>query len=155
MDFRFVCTDLCMVSLFTAFQPSWPCNTWCFQQCKCHQLADDAAHVANVSVWPTMQKMSTAEMGVLTNLSGLLHVHPLAVILQQELMAAWGVLQGNAVDSSGPKHSHTSCCLKGNQRKVSIGNSMRLRRHSKYPGQSCRAMQKRCLEPKSPSPAAK
>ena len=55
---------------------------------------------------------------LLTNLGGLLHVNPLAVILQQELMAPWGILQGNAVYGSGPKHSHSSCCLKGNKGKA-------------------------------------
>ena len=51
------------------------------------------------------------DLGGLTNLSGLLDMHPLAIILQQELVAAWGILQGNAVDGPGPKHSHSCCCL--------------------------------------------
>ena len=48
---------------------------------------------------------------LLTNFSGLLDVHPLAVILQQELVAAWGVLEGNAVDGPGAKDSHSCCRL--------------------------------------------
>ena len=39
-------------------------------------------------------------------------MHPLAIILQQELVAAWGILEGNAVDGPGAKHSHSSCCLR-------------------------------------------
>jgi len=41
---------------------------------------------------------------------------PFAVVLQQELMASWGILQGNAVNGSGPKYSHSSCRLQGNKR---------------------------------------
>ena len=51
------------------------------------------------------------EAVVLTDFGGLLDMHPLAIILQQELVAAWGILEGNAVDGPGAKHSHSSCCL--------------------------------------------
>lgn len=63
-------------------------------------------------------------MGALTNLGGLLDMNPLAIILQQELVAPWSILQGNAVDGPGPKNSHASCCLKGTK-----GAYWRVKRH--------------------------
>ena len=59
--------------------------------------------------------MKWAEAVVLTNFGGFLDVHPLAIILQQELVAAWGILQGNAVDGPGAKYSHSCCCLQTSQ----------------------------------------
>lgn len=56
-----------------------------------------------------------AEAVVLTNFGGFLDVHPLAIILQQELVAAWGILQGNAVDGPRAKYSHSCCCLHTSQ----------------------------------------
>lgn len=47
----------------------------------------------------------------LTNLGGLLHVQPLAVVLQQELMAAGGVLQRDYVHCAWAVDAHACCGL--------------------------------------------
>ncbi len=77
-----------------------------------------ASHLLLIGTRFLMQKTWKCKRRLLTNLGCLLDVNPLAVILQQELMAPWGILQGNAVHGPGPKHSHSSCCLKGNKGKV-------------------------------------
>ncbi len=48
---------------------------------------------------------------MLTNFGGLLDVHPLAIVLQQELVATWSILEGNAVDGPGAENAHTSSSL--------------------------------------------
>ena len=47
-----------------------------------------------------------------TNLEGLLDVQPLAVILQDEFLAAWGVLQRNAVDRARAVDAHAGSRLR-------------------------------------------
>ena len=64
-------------------------------------------------------EVKSAEAVVLTNFGGFLDVHPLAIILQQELVAAWGILQGNAVDGPGAKDSHSCCSLHTSQHSTS------------------------------------
>ena len=50
----------------------------------------------------------------LTNLGGLLDVEPLAIVLQQELVAAGEALEGNAVDGTWAVDAHTSSSLYNN-----------------------------------------
>ena len=51
----------------------------------------------------------------LTNLGGLLDMHPLAVVLEQEFVAAGGILEGDAVHRPGAKDSHSRCSLRLSQ----------------------------------------
>ena len=75
-----------------------------------------AAIFRSMALGLLMQKTWQCKRRLLTNLGCLLDVNPLAVILQKELMASGGILQGNAVNGSGPKYSHSSCRLQGNKR---------------------------------------
>ena len=37
---------------------------------------------------------------------GLLHMHPLAIVLQEELVASWSILERNAVDGARTIDGH-------------------------------------------------
>ena len=51
-------------------------------------------------------QVARGEHLALADLRGLLHVQPLAVVLEQELVAPWDALKGYAVDGSGAVDSH-------------------------------------------------
>ena len=53
----------------------------------------------------------TCRCGRLTNLSGLLHMEPLAIVLQQKLMASRRVLQRKAVHCPRSIDAHAGSCL--------------------------------------------
>ena len=70
----------------------------------CADVMADEALVLGVVEGGT--QVAGGEELALTNLSGLLHVQPLAVVLQQELVAARGILEGNAEHGTGAVNSH-------------------------------------------------
>ena len=80
--------------------------------CQCNVTLDvNTRHQCSVNVRVTQAIPHSGLKVEHTNFSGLLDVNPLAIILQQKLMAPWSILQGNAVNGSGTEHSHASGCL--------------------------------------------
>jgi hypothetical protein len=65
-------------------------------------------------------QVSWGEHLALADLGGLLHVQPLAVVLQQELVAAWDAFEGDAVDGTGPVDSHAGCSLQNAASRVRL-----------------------------------